>query len=105
VPGSSMRAAAREVAAAGAEIQPWILILLSKWMRVETSIKAGSYEITRGITPLELLNKLTRGDVTPPRRIWCSSKDGLSARCASASTPTPSFATIRLTCRKPRSCD
>lgn len=64
VPGSSMRAAAREIAAAGAEIQPWILILLSKWMRVETSIKAGSYEITRGITPLELLNKLTRGDVT-----------------------------------------
>ncbi|HRD94614.1 MAG TPA: aminodeoxychorismate lyase, partial [Accumulibacter sp.] len=46
-PGSSMRSAAREIAAAGAELQPWLLILLGKWMRVDTSIKAGSYEITR----------------------------------------------------------
>jgi len=69
-PGSSMRSAAREIAAAGAELQPWILILLGKWMRVDTSIKAGSYEITRGITPLELLNKLTRGDVTQSELVF-----------------------------------
>ena len=64
VPGSSMRVAAREVAAAGAELNPWVLILLGKLMRVDTAIKAGSYEIAAGITPLELLTKLTRGDVT-----------------------------------------
>ncbi|WP_300337440.1 endolytic transglycosylase MltG [Accumulibacter sp.] len=69
-PGSSMRSAAREIAAAGAELQPWLLILLGKWMRVDTSIKAGSYEITRGITPLELLNKLTRGDVTQSELVF-----------------------------------
>jgi len=33
-------------------------------MGVETSIKAGSYQISRGTTPLELLRKLTRGDFT-----------------------------------------
>jgi UPF0755 protein len=64
VPGSSMRVAARELAAAGVELEPWALILLGKLMRVDTSIKAGSYEIVAGITPLELLKKLTRGDVT-----------------------------------------
>ncbi|WP_313950392.1 endolytic transglycosylase MltG [Accumulibacter sp.] len=64
LPGSSMRSVAREITAAGAELHPWMLILLGKWMRVDTSIKAGSYEIARGVTPLELLKKLTRGDVT-----------------------------------------
>ncbi|WP_291985871.1 endolytic transglycosylase MltG [Candidatus Accumulibacter sp. ACC007] len=64
VPGSSMRVAAREVAGAGAELNPWVLILLGKLMRVDTAIKAGSYEVAAGITPLELLTKLTRGDVT-----------------------------------------
>ena len=64
VPGSSMRVAAREVAAAGVELDPWVLRLLGKLLRVDTSIKAGSYEIAVGITPLELLKKMTRGDVT-----------------------------------------
>ena len=63
-PGSSMRVAANTVAAAGAELDPRILIVLGKLLRVDTSIKAGSYEIAAGITPLELLQKLTRGDVT-----------------------------------------
>ncbi|MFZ4538074.1 endolytic transglycosylase MltG [Propionivibrio sp.] len=63
-PGSSMRAAARDIADAGVAIQPWQLIVLGKLLGVEKSIKAGSYEITRGITTVELMNKLTRGDVT-----------------------------------------
>lgn len=63
-PGSSLRVAVREIAAAGAEIDPWMLVLVARWLRVETSIKAGSYAIERGVTPLDLLRKLTRGDVT-----------------------------------------
>jgi UPF0755 protein len=63
-PGNGMRAAAGEIAAAGVALDPWVLIVLGKLLRVETSIKAGNYEISRGVTPLELLNKLTRGDVT-----------------------------------------
>jgi len=45
-------------------VDPLQLIVLAKVMRVESVIKAGSYEINRGITLLALLNKLTRGDVT-----------------------------------------
>jgi UPF0755 protein len=61
--GSSMRIAANEIASAGVPLHPWVLIVLGKALRVENSIKAGSYEINRGITTLELLKKLTRGDV------------------------------------------
>lgn len=61
--GSSMRAAAQEIASSGVSLNPWLLIVLGKTLRVENSIKAGSYEISQGITTLELLKKLTRGDV------------------------------------------
>ena len=63
-PGHGLRAAAREIASAGVGFDPRLLVVLGKLLSVETSIKAGSYEITRGITLLELLSKLTRGDVT-----------------------------------------
>jgi UPF0755 protein len=63
-PGIGMRAAAGEIVGAGVVLDPWALIVLGKLLRVETSIKAGSYEIGRGINTLELLKKLTRGDVT-----------------------------------------
>ena len=63
-PGSGMRGAAREIAAAGVDIDPWLLVALGKLLRVDASIKAGSYQIVAGVTPLELLRKLTRGDVT-----------------------------------------
>ena len=63
-PGSSLRMAAKEISNSGVIVDPLQLIVLAKVMRVESVIKAGSYEINRGITLLELLNKLTRGDVT-----------------------------------------
>ncbi|GHU03433.1 hypothetical protein FACS1894158_01850 [Betaproteobacteria bacterium] len=61
--GSGMRAAAREIAAAGIDFNPWILEALARLQQLEGTIKAGSYEISQGSTLLDLLNKLTRGDV------------------------------------------
>ncbi|MEF8766459.1 MAG: endolytic transglycosylase MltG [Candidatus Accumulibacter phosphatis] len=63
-PGSSLRTAIREIAAAGVELDPWALVLLARLLGVEASIKAGSYEIARGVTQLQLLRKLTHGDFT-----------------------------------------
>ncbi|EXI68943.1 MAG: putative aminodeoxychorismate lyase [Candidatus Accumulibacter adjunctus] len=63
-PGGSLRTAAREIAASEVAVEPWVLIALARLMGVEASIKAGSYQISRGTTPLELLRKLTRGDFT-----------------------------------------
>lgn len=63
-PGSGMRGAAREIARAGVAVDPWVLVMLGRITQVDASIKAGSYEIEQGITARDLLNKLTRGDVT-----------------------------------------
>jgi len=70
LPGSSLRGAAREISAAGVELDPWILLLLARLMRADGSIKAGSYAITRGITPVDLLKKLTRGDFTQAELVF-----------------------------------
>ncbi len=59
-----MRAAARDIASAGVRLDPMALVALGKLLRVDTSIKAGSYEIEQGTTLLDLLRKLTRGDVS-----------------------------------------
>jgi UPF0755 protein len=63
-PGSSLRAAAQQVQDAGVSAPPLALVVLGRAIGVDAQIKAGSYEIRSGITLLELLRKLTRGDVT-----------------------------------------
>ena len=62
-PGSSMRAAAYQ-AAQVLPVHADLLVLLARSQGRDTQIKAGSYEIENGITPLALIDKLTRGDVT-----------------------------------------
>ena len=64
ISGQGLRAAAGEIASAGIAIDPWLLTLVGRALGVEAKIKAGSYEVVRGITLLELISKLTRGDVT-----------------------------------------
>lgn len=63
-PGSSLRAAAVLIADAGVDLPPVLLVLLAKAVRAEAGIKAGSYSLNAGITPWQLLGKLTRGQVT-----------------------------------------
>jgi UPF0755 protein len=63
-PGSGMRAAARDIVAAGVDFEPWVLVALGKLWRVDGTIKAGSYEIAQGSSLLDLLYMLTRGDVS-----------------------------------------
>lgn len=64
LPGSGLRSIATQVAEAGVEVEPRLLILLGKLLRAETTIKAGSYALTAEVTPLLLLKKLTSGDVS-----------------------------------------
>ncbi|MEX1166525.1 MAG: endolytic transglycosylase MltG [Hydrogenophaga sp.] len=60
--GSSSRAVARAVAAAGVDVSP---LALYAWFRASgrgTDIKAGFYEIQPGATPSSLLDQLVRGE-------------------------------------------
>ena len=63
-PGSGLRSAAQQMQDAGVGIAPTLLSWLGRFKGVETAIKAGSYAVTQGVTPLQLLAKLTRGEVT-----------------------------------------
>nr|WP_315232978.1 endolytic transglycosylase MltG [uncultured Albidiferax sp.] len=61
-PGTSARGVAQAVADAGVQTPS---VLLYAWFRVSgdaRQIKAGSYEISSGTTPISLLRKLVRGD-------------------------------------------
>ena len=61
-PGTTPRGVAQAVADAGADVQPQLLYF---WFRIsgqDRQIRAGSYELERGITPKTLLNVLVRGE-------------------------------------------
>ena len=64
VAGSSLRSAIGQMQEAGVDVQPTLLALLARVNKAETGIKAGSYSINQGVTPLQLLEKLTQGQVT-----------------------------------------
>lgn len=62
--GSPLRSASRQIEEAGFSMPAWQFTLLGRALGKAAEIKAGSYEVSLGITPLQLLEKLTRGDVT-----------------------------------------
>lgn len=62
--GTSLQSAAQRMESAGVEMPAWQLTWFGRVMGRASTIKAGSYEIERGITAIELINKLTRGEVT-----------------------------------------
>jgi UPF0755 protein len=63
-PGSSALSAARQIAQQGADLQPRLFYWLARLSGRGTELKAGSYEITQGITPWALLERMARGDQT-----------------------------------------
>ena len=62
--GTRFRAAAQRLEDAGIAVGAWRFELLARALGRANDIKAGSYELSMPPTPLELLGKLTRGDVT-----------------------------------------
>jgi UPF0755 protein len=62
--GSSLKSAARQMAEAGLLHDPAAFVLLGRIFDRAGAIKAGSYEFQPGLTPWDLLQKITRGDVT-----------------------------------------
>ena len=61
-PGTSVRGVAQAISESGVRVNP---ALLYWWFRLSGEarlIKAGSYEITPGVTPRSLLSKLVRGE-------------------------------------------
>ncbi len=61
-PGSGLRSSARQIQDAGVAMPPWQFELLGRVMGKAAMIKAGSYEVSRGVTPWRLLAQITQGD-------------------------------------------
>ena len=62
--GSSLRGVAQQLAQAGALKQPFLFTWVGHLSGRGATIKAGNYTLDAGITPWDLLQKLTKGQVT-----------------------------------------
>ncbi|HEU4460615.1 MAG TPA: endolytic transglycosylase MltG [Methylibium sp.] len=60
--GTSVRGIAQGWVDAGVQTHPALLYEWFRWSGQSRQIKAGSYEIAAGVTPVELLRKMVRGD-------------------------------------------
>ena len=60
--GSGLRPATRQMIEAGVRLPAWPFNLLARLASKPTSIKAGGYQVNAGITPWQLLQKITQGD-------------------------------------------
>ncbi len=63
-PGTALRQASRQINASGVPVQPLLLTLIGRFAVDSTRLQAGSYAFRSGLTPLELLGMMTRGDVS-----------------------------------------
>jgi UPF0755 protein len=62
--GAGFRTAMEQLEKSGVAMRRYEFELLARALGKVRDIKAGSYEIAQPVTPLQLLEKLTRGDVT-----------------------------------------
>ncbi|HEY4073782.1 MAG TPA: endolytic transglycosylase MltG [Herbaspirillum sp.] len=60
--GSSLNGSAEQIAAAGIPLDPLLFSLFARVTNKGGKIKAGSYELRAGASPLHLLNQLVRGE-------------------------------------------
>ena len=61
-PQTSVKDMAQVVVDAGVETQPWMVYAFFRASGQSRKLRAGSYELSQGNTPLDLLRKLTRGE-------------------------------------------
>jgi UPF0755 protein len=66
-PGSSARAIARQLRAAGVGVNEDLFIAAARATEATKTLRAGRYEITRGMTVHQLVDKLRRGEVLRER--------------------------------------
>jgi UPF0755 protein len=86
-PGTGLRVVAADIAKAGVEFPSWQFSWLGRFTGKAADIKAGSYEISEGVTPWDLLKKITRGDVTQAEIVFIEGKTFREMRAALDADP------------------
>ena len=95
--GTSLRAASLQMADAGLGFAPWQFTLLARLLGKAAEIKAGSYEVEQGVTPLILLDKLTHGDFNQDQIVFVEGKTFRQLRSLLDAHPSVRHDTQRLT--------
>lgn len=62
-PGSSLKSAAHQIQQSGGLNNEWLFVLLGRGLGKAAQIKPGNYQLEREITPLQLLNMISKGQV------------------------------------------
>ncbi|MEE2978084.1 MAG: endolytic transglycosylase MltG, partial [Pseudomonadota bacterium] len=63
-PNSSVVSVGKQLANAGVGVQPQLFSLVARATGNAKSLKAGGYALETGATPMSILDKMARGDVT-----------------------------------------
>ncbi len=61
-PGSGVTAAAQQIAASGVPMDPFLFSMLARITQNSAKIKAGTYELKPGTTPMRLIEQLVKGE-------------------------------------------
>ncbi|PJX26533.1 aminodeoxychorismate lyase [Advenella sp. S44] len=65
--GSTIASVAREMAAAGIRIEPYLFVMYARYTGQDRQLKAGAYEARRGDTPVDLLSRMASGQTSKSR--------------------------------------
>lgn len=63
-PNSAVTSVARQIQRGGVPVDARLFVLLARITGQGASLKAGGYQFESGVTPLQVLDKLARGEVT-----------------------------------------
>jgi UPF0755 protein len=80
--GSGLRVAAGDIAKAGVEFPSWQFSWLGRFTGKESEVKAGSYQVSQGVTPWDILKKITRGDVSQAEIVFVEGRTFREMRAA-----------------------
>lgn len=61
--GSSLKSAAHQIQQAGGLNNEWLFVLLGRSLGKATQIKPGNYQLEHEVTPLQLLNMISKGQI------------------------------------------
>ncbi len=61
--GSSLKSAAHQIQQAGGLNNEWLFVVLARGLGKATQIKPGNYQLEHEVTPLQLLNMISKGQI------------------------------------------
>jgi UPF0755 protein len=96
-PGSGVRAIGQQIAEAGVPLQPALLELLARLTGRAARMKAGSYTLKPGTTPLRLITQLVRGEFAQESLAIIEGWTFVQMRQAIAANPALQHDTAQLT--------